>query len=210
MSSTRGPGRPPGVDGADTRRRILHSARLVFSAHGFDRASLKEIAEAAGLTRNAIANYFPGKAELHSAAFASIQQDGVTRILAEAGQVTGPVDRRIFAVFESAVAVHRVDPTFVRFLISSSVDATHHPELLHHSLRQLSDVRDYLRTTLADAVRDGELHPETDPAATAQVFADLLWGLAMDIGFLSDDRRTPATLAALDRLIGAALRPAPG
>lgn len=207
MTPVRGPGRPPGVNGAETRRRILHSARLVFSEHGFDRASLKEIAEAAGLTRNAIANYFPGKAELHAAAFASIQQEAVTRILAEAGQVDGPVDRRIFAVFTSAIALHQVDSTFVRFLISSSVDATHHPELLQHSLRQLVDVRGYLRATLAEAVRNGELDPEIDPTATAQVFADLLWGLAMDIGFLSDPRRTPSTLAAVDRLIAAALRP---
>jgi AcrR family transcriptional regulator len=202
---SRGPGRPPGVDGADTRRRILHSARLVFSQCGFDRASLKDIAEAAGLTRNAIANYFPGKAELHAAAFASIQQDAVTQILAEASAVDGPVDRRIFAVFDSAIALHQVDPTFVRFLISSSVDAAHHPEL--RAPRQHADVRGYLRDTLAAAVERGELAADTDVAATAQVFADLLWGLAMDIGFLSDPARVPATLAALDRLIGAALRP---
>lgn len=207
MTRTRGPGRPPGVDGAETRRRILHSARLVFSSRGFDGASLKEIAEAAGLTRNAIANYFPGKAELHAAAFASIQQDAVTRILAEAALVDGPVDRRIFAVFDAAIALHQVDATFVRFLISSSVDATHHPELRDQSLRQLAEVRAFLRDSLVTAVRTDELPPETDPAATAQVFADLLWGLAMDIGFLSDPRRTPATLAALDRLIAAALRP---
>jgi AcrR family transcriptional regulator len=208
MTRGRGPGRPPGVDGAETRRRILQCARQVFSSCGFDRASLKEIAEAAGLTRNAIANYFPGKAELHAAAFASIQQEGVTRILAEAGQVSGPVDRRIYAMFASAIALHEVDPTFVRFLISSSMDATHHPELRDHSLRQLADVRDHLRDTLAEGVRAGELAAETDVAATAQVFVDLLWGLAMDIGFLSDPRHTPATLAALDRLIAAALRPA--
>jgi AcrR family transcriptional regulator len=195
------------VDGAETRARILQCARRVFSDHGFDRASLKEIAEAAGLTRNAIANYFPGKAELHAAAFASIQQDAVTRILAEAALVEGPVDRRIFAVFDIAVELHRNDDTFVRFLISSSVDATHHPGLAAHSLRQLAEVRTFLRDCLDTAVRSGELPPATDPAATAQVFADLLWGLAMDIGFLSDPRRTPATLAALDRLIAAALRP---
>ncbi len=210
MTRTRGPGRPPGVDGAETRRRILHSARMVFSSNGFDRASLKEIAEAAGLTRNAIANYFPGKAELHAAAFASIQRDGVSRILEEASGERGPVDRRIYALFASAIALHEVDATFVRFLISSSMDATHHPELRDHSLRQLADVRDYLRDTLADGVRGGELAADTDVAATAQVFVDLLWGLAMDIGFLSDPRRTPATLAALDRLIATALRPGTG
>jgi AcrR family transcriptional regulator len=206
LTRPRGPGRPPGADSAETRRRILHSARRVFSARGFDQASLKEIAEAAGLTRNAIANYFPGKVELHAAAFASIQQEAVTRILAEAGAVTGPVDRRVFALFEAAIALHGQDDTFVRFLISSSVDATHHPELQEHSLRQLAEVRAFLRDALAEGVAGGELAADTDPAATAQVFTDLLWGLAMDIGFLSDPARVPATLAAVDRVIAAALR----
>jgi hypothetical protein len=116
------------------------------------------------------------------------------------------VDRRIYALFASAIALHEVDATFVRFLISSSMDATHHPELRDHSLRQLADVRGYLRDTLAEGVRAGELAEDTDVAATAQVFVDLLWGLAMDIGFLSDPRRTPATLAAVDRLIATSLR----
>lgn len=206
-SSAKVPGRPPGADGAETRRRILHSARQVFSSTGFDRASLKEIAEAAGLTRNAIANYFPNKIDLHAAAFASIQEDAVARILGDAARVDGPVDRRIFALFHSAIEFNKTDDTFVRFLITSTVDATHHPELRDHSLRQLVEVRTFIRDVLATAVSRGELDAGTDPGATAQVFADLLWGLAMDTGFFSDDQRTGRTLRALDRLVGAALRP---
>ena len=52
----RRPGRPLGADGAETRLKILHSARQVFASTGYERASLKQIAEDAGITRNAIAN----------------------------------------------------------------------------------------------------------------------------------------------------------
>jgi hypothetical protein len=34
-----GPGRPYGADGVETRRKMLHSARQIFSTIGFDRAS---------------------------------------------------------------------------------------------------------------------------------------------------------------------------
>lgn len=59
MSSSvarRRPGRPLGADGAGTRLKILHSARQVFATIGYERASLKQIAEEAGITRNAITN----------------------------------------------------------------------------------------------------------------------------------------------------------
>lgn len=204
-SSGRGPGRPTGADGAETRRRILLSARRVFSSIGFDCASLREIAADAGLTRNAIANYYPGKVELHAAAFASIQEEAIGTILAEASAESGPVNKRIMALFRSAVAMNEIDDTFVRFLITSTVDAVHHPELRDHSMRQLAAVRTYIWDTLTVAAEEGEISTSLDTEAAAQVFTDLLWGLAMDAGFLSDTARVGQTLAALESLVGAAL-----
>jgi AcrR family transcriptional regulator len=204
-NAARGPGRPPGADGAETRRRILHSARQVFSATGFDRASLKQIAEDAGVTRNAIANYYPSKAALHAAAFESIQRDAVTRILAQASEVDGPISRRVMALFEAAIELDTTDPSFVRFMITATVDATHHPELGDHSLRQLAAVRTFLTETLRSGQLDGDLDASLDVGATAQVLVDLLWGLAMDIGFFSDKRRTGHTLRAVSGLLHAAL-----
>jgi AcrR family transcriptional regulator len=208
-NAARGPGRPPGADGAETRRRILHSARQVFSSTGFDRASLKQIAEDAGVTRNAIANYYPSKAALHAAAFASIQRDAVARILAIASEIDGTVPGRVMALFEAAIALDTTDPSFVRFMITATVDATHHPELGDHSLRQFTDVRTFLTDTLHAGQLRGELDDSLDVGATAQVLVDLLWGLAMDIGFFSDKRRTGHTLRAVSGLLHTALAGSP-
>ena len=71
-ASRRRPGRPLGADGAETRAKILHSARQVFATTGYERASLKQIAEDAGITRNAITNYYTSKSELYGAALASV------------------------------------------------------------------------------------------------------------------------------------------
>jgi hypothetical protein len=37
---------------------------------------------------------------------------------------------------------------------------------------------------------------------------DLLWGLAMDIGFYSDKQRTQRMMRAIDRIVAATLAPA--
>lgn len=47
-----------------------------------------------------------------------------------------------------------------------------------------------------------------DTEATTQVCMDLLWGLAMDIGFYSDEQRTQRTMRAIDRIVSATLAPA--
>lgn len=179
----------------------------MFSSTGFDRASLKQIAEQAGLTRNAIANYYPSKLELHAAAFASIQEEAVGRILADASAIEGRADDRIVGLFEAATAFNRVDESFVRFMITSTVDATHHPQLRDQSLAQFGAVREFIQDCLETGRNRGEIEPSTDVPATAQVLVDLLWGLALDSGFFSDETRTRRTVAALGHLVRAALAP---
>lgn len=203
----RGPGRPPGSDSAETRLKILHSARQVFSSIGFDQASLKQIAEDAGLTRNAIANYYSSKIELYLAALATVQEVAVERIVGRASAVQGPAHRRIMAMVEAATEFGWTDQTFVRFFITATVDATRHPELRDNALLPLETARRFVVDTLNEARRNGEIDPETDTEAITQVVVDLLWGLAMDIGFHTDGERMRRTVRAADRLLGAALTP---
>ena len=204
----RRPGRPLGADGAETRLKILHSARQVFASTGYERASLKQIAEDAGITRNAIANYYASKIELYGAALASVQAVVAGQILDDAKNVAGSVHRRVMAVFETAVAFSQTDETFVRFFVISTVDAITHPELREKALLPIDSVRQYVGNLLATALHAGEIDTEMDTEATTQVCMDLLWGLAMDIGFYSDEQRTQRTMRAIDRIVSATLAPA--
>ena len=207
-ATRRRPGRPLGADGAGTRLKILHSARQVFATTGFERASLKQIAEEAGVTRNAIANYYASKIELYGAALASVQDVVVGRILDDAKNVTGSVHRRVMAVFESAVAFSQTDETFVRFFVISTADAITHPDLRERALLPIESVRAHVQQLLDSAARAGEIDTAMDTEATTQVCMDLLWGLAMDIGFYSDEERTRRTMQAIARIVAAALAPA--
>ncbi|WP_293043280.1 TetR/AcrR family transcriptional regulator [Mycobacterium sp.] len=203
----RRPGRPLGADGAETRQKILHSARQVFATTGYERASLKQIAEEAGITRNAVANYYSSKIELYRAALTSVHDVVAGRILDDAKVETGSAHRRVMAVFESAIGFSQTDETFVRFFVISTADAITHPELREKALLPIDSVREYMGELLATAARTGEIDTELDTEATTQVCMDLLWGLAMDIGFYSDEERTRRTMRAVDRIVAATLAP---
>ncbi len=204
-ATRRRPGRPLGADGAETRAKILHSARQVFATTGYERSSLKQIAEDAGITRNAITNYYASKVELYGAALASVHDVVAGRILDDAKTAGGSVHQRVMAVFESAVAFSQIDETFVRFFVISTADAITHRELRKNALLPIDSVRDYVGDLLATAAAVGDIDAGMDTEATTQVCMDLLWGLAMDIGFYSDTERTHRTMRAIDRILEAAL-----
>jgi AcrR family transcriptional regulator len=56
-----GPGRPAGVDGAETRERILRAARSCFAAYGYAATTNRMIAERTGVTTAAIHHHFGRK-----------------------------------------------------------------------------------------------------------------------------------------------------
>jgi hypothetical protein len=112
------------------------------------------------------------------------------------------------AVFESAVAFSQTDETFVRFFVISTADAITHPDLRERALLPIESVRAHVQQLLDSAARAGEIDTAMDTEATTQVCMDLLWGLAMDIGFYSDEERTRRTMQAIARIVAAALAPA--
>jgi AcrR family transcriptional regulator len=56
---------------AQTRSRIVESARKLFNRHGFEQVSIDRVMAEAGLTRGGFYNHFESKDELYAAAVAS-------------------------------------------------------------------------------------------------------------------------------------------
>lgn len=90
-------GRRPGNSG--TREAILHAARARFAEVGFDKASIRSIATAAGVDPALVHHYFGTKTEL----------------LAAALQL--PIDPRIVLAQLAAVPVEQLGETLVRTVV---------------------------------------------------------------------------------------------
>jgi AcrR family transcriptional regulator len=65
---TRRRGRPVNADGEETRERLLDAAAATCAEHGFDGATMSQIARRAGVTPAAIYNYYESREDLLYAA----------------------------------------------------------------------------------------------------------------------------------------------
>jgi AcrR family transcriptional regulator len=119
-------GRPANTDPADTRRRILASARASFARYGVAGASLREIAAGAGITVATLSHHFGSKEGLHRACVAAFEEQlgALGKRLAEAlgSAASDPVALFTLAVREGwrFARAHRDD---VRMLQRSIAEA---------------------------------------------------------------------------------------
>ena len=82
---------------AQSRRRILESAREVFFRDGFIAANLDEVAERAGVAKGTLYRYFDSKADLYVAVLADNSKVFTDR-LSEAAGTSGTATERLRAV----------------------------------------------------------------------------------------------------------------
>jgi AcrR family transcriptional regulator len=80
----------------DTRHRIMRAALDVFVAEGFDGATTRQIAAAAGLSEGAIYRHFPSKDAIGAELFLSIH-GAMTRLIDEAAALPAPFEDRVAA-----------------------------------------------------------------------------------------------------------------
>jgi AcrR family transcriptional regulator len=204
---TRKRGRPPDVDSAATRARLLHVARRLFSELGYDATTNRGLAEAAGLTTGAIYHYFSSKAAIYEAAYQEVQ-DVVYGTLAEvtAGQPT--LIDQLDAMLDAAVELNNRDQSLAGFALSASFDARRHPELQVLLAPMVGRGQRFLRGLVDDAAARGELPHEMSEAALADLLFAVLLGLANLSSAVGDTARQAAAIGAMRQCLhGALLRP---
>jgi AcrR family transcriptional regulator len=179
-------GRRPGDE--DTRERILTSARRLFAQQGYERASMRVIARAAGVDPSLIVHYFGSKQGL----------------LEECLQL--PLDPRVVLSEVSKAPPEQRGDLLVRALVA----AWERPEVQQHLLGMLrtgtshDTARQALQRTLHDAVQPVVAGLAIDdPARRSALVMSQLAGLAITRYFL----RIPEVVALTPDEIIAAVGP---
>jgi len=106
-ASTRRPGEAAGDDQAAEPRRLLEHATKLFAKKGFDRTSVQEIVEAAGVTKGAMYHYFGSKDDLLYEIYARVLREQ-TRQLESVASSSAPLRERLAAA-ASDVVVSSID-----------------------------------------------------------------------------------------------------
>lgn len=159
-------GRPPATDSGDTKRRILDIAREMFSVHGYEVATNRDIATAAGITSGALYHYFGSKLDLYLAVHEDVQA-GVYESFSNATMNLETFTEMFLAVLEVAHDMNENDPSVARFIGAVRVDSQRHPEMAV-ALSPRSEQREVFFTRLIDVgVKTGEIDEQQRSFALA-------------------------------------------
>jgi len=114
---------PAGTKGAATRERVLGAALGLFRRRGFERTTMRDIAEAAGLALGAAYHYFPSKDALVLGYFEHLQ-DEHERLVREAPPGADPA-ARVRTLVRTKLELLRRDRKLLAALFSSLGDPAH-------------------------------------------------------------------------------------
>jgi AcrR family transcriptional regulator len=126
----------------ETRRAISDVATEMFVTRGFDEVTISQVAEAAGVSKMTVTNYFPRKEDL-----VFDRADAITRHLADVVSTRRPGESMLAAIRRDyAEAAARADvtlglssPEFARMITSSPALASRGLEMLYQREQALGD-----------------------------------------------------------------------
>ncbi len=125
------------MSAGDRRTQLLEVAIELFSKHGFDGTTTREIAAAAGVSEAIIFRHFASKEELYAALLDyKNRQGGTEEWIAELrGHAERCDDEALFrSLIRKILDSYRDDPSFQRLLIYSALNAHEFSQILHRSL----------------------------------------------------------------------------
>ena len=199
-TASRGPGRPPAAKAAETRERILHAAREVFSELGYDAATFQAIAIRADLTRPAINHYFASKRLLYREVVEQTNALVVSAGMARAqGQTT--VLGRLSAFFSAAMQADSEDRSAAAFLVTSVLESQRHPELIHEEHDTLKNSRAFVSWVVNDAIEKGELTTDTDTPQLVEMLVAVMWGMGFYAGYVGSHNELETIVDKLELLL---------
>lgn len=153
-----------------TRRKVMDAARSLFGEKGYEGATIRDIATAAGMSTGAVFANFADKADL----FRQIVREGVSEVLDDmaAAAAKPDVDNALTDVFMRGYAFNQSREQLVRAAFIVAWESGHGQEM--------TDAGDRPRTMesiIADALRRatarGELAADPNAKLRAELLADL-------------------------------------
>jgi AcrR family transcriptional regulator len=149
----------------EKRQRIREAARELFSAHGFETATLRQIAERAGVGLGTLFNYARDKRDLTFLLFNDDLSKLVDEAVAASANETGVLDQ-VLAIWEPHYRFFAHDPVLCRILLRDMYFYVEGREAQRfHAVN--TRLRDHLRAVVAAAQRSQQLGTSASAADIA-------------------------------------------
>lgn len=187
--------RGPYAKGVAKRREILEAALEIVDEHGYSNATVKELADAVGLSPNGLLHYFGSKTAL----FLEIVRHGDQRSSAEAtAGSAGDLRTAMVEMFRGIDRVAGMDQLVARLMAEATEEG--------HPAHDYFTERDRLRRGMVESSLDhlrqaGRIRADADPALLASMVFALVDGLSTQRRF-SPDLDIPAHMEQFFDLLG--------
>ncbi|MEV4435717.1 TetR/AcrR family transcriptional regulator [Streptomyces sp. NPDC049555] len=190
-------------DGRPVPQRLLAAATRLFAERGYDRTSVQEIVEAAGVTKGALYHYFGSKDDLLHEVYGRVLRLQQERLDAFAG-ADAPVERRLREAAADVVVttIENLDDTKIFFR------SMHH--LSPEKLKQVRAERRRYHERFRALVEEGQRAGVFSRATPADLVVDYHFGSVHHLGswYRPDGALGPRQVADhLADLLMRALRP---
>jgi AcrR family transcriptional regulator len=183
---------------ADT---ILDALLKVVAEHGLEKATVREVAAAAGVAIGTVQHYFPTKDNMMSAAFAEVVRRIATRV--QAIPLGGNVHANLTAVMQELLPLDDRRRREVRIQLAFAAKAATTPALATLQRTVLDDVRRSVATAFGAAwTQPADSHRCSLAAAAVLAAVD---GLALHAISADLDPKQGQLVAALDLILTAVL-----
>lgn len=197
-------GRPPAGNSDETRRRIVQAARERFARDGYRATTNRLIADDVGITPTAIYHYVDSKAALYAVVYC----DTIDRVYNEfevAAAEESHLLARFSAVLRRANELQVADPSITGFIVAVAQETQRHPDLLRLIKPQRGRHQRFFSGLVAEAASRGELQPDVDECAVADLLGAVLTGLARMTLVAGDPNRYTSAVDVLERFFDGSL-----
>jgi AcrR family transcriptional regulator len=196
-------GRPPAIDSAETRQKILDAARRAFARKGYDATTNKHIADDVGITTGAIYHYFASKADLYVAVYEEVQAM-IYEIFEKAVAPYETFPGRVAAALDAAVQINQRDASIAGFVVGVPDERARHEHLGDRIAQLQSRSRTFFGGLVEEAIEQGEISPDTSAEAVSDMLTAITTGLAR-FSTQAGPRRHRKAADALKQLIDGTL-----
>jgi AcrR family transcriptional regulator len=137
---------------AATKARLLEAARTVFARHGFQNATVEQIADQAGFSKGAVYSNFASKEELFMGMLEQhIEERRVQMAQAVSREET--YEERAMVGAAQFMEMVRSEPEWILLFLEFTAYASRNPELRPRLAEQLGRFQDTIKQLLEDGVR---------------------------------------------------------
>jgi AcrR family transcriptional regulator len=148
-------------DEPDIRQRILEAALRLFAHQGYGSTSVREVVEAAGVTKPTLYYYFDGKEALFREVIAAKLEEGEALVAAALSQ-EGSVVEKLRTAFRGTLHAAHADPDGLRLMLTCSLPGSHgQPEVdvIERHMRNMAP----LEALVSAGIASGEFRSDVDP-----------------------------------------------